>query len=297
MRNLSKKSAGYLLALSAAIIFSSKAIVVKLAYQYQADSLSVLVLRMTFALPFYVFIEWFRDKSKDVVIQWNKKDILWMIVMGLLGYYLSSYLDFIGLQYITANLERLILFVYPTLTTILSAFILKKKISFTSWLAIVVCYLGVFVSFYKQDNSSPYLAIGAFFVFLSALTYSFFLIGSEKLIPKYGAQKFTSYIMIISCLWVFVHLSIQTPPNLFQFPNEVYFLGLFLAIFCTVLPTYMIGLAIKILGASTTSILSMAGPVSVIFLSYFVLNETITVFHLLGTIIVIVGILIITQKK
>lgn len=297
MQNLSKKSAGYLLALSAAIIFSSKAIVVKLAYQYQADSLSVLVLRMGFALPIYILIEWFRNKSNDSVATWNKKDIFIMVVMGLLGYYLSSYLDFIGLQYITANLERLILFVYPTLTTILSALILKKKISINSWLAILICYFGVFVSFYKQDHSSPNLALGAFFVFLSALTYSFFLIGSEKLIPKYGAQKFTSYIMIISCLWVFVHLIIQTPPKLFQFPNEVYLLGLFLAIFCTVLPTYMIGLAIKILGASTTSILSMAGPVSVIFLSYFILHESVTIFHIIGTFIVIIGILLITQKK
>jgi drug/metabolite transporter (DMT)-like permease len=297
MQNLSKNSAGYLLALSAAIIFSSKAIVVKLAYQYQADSLSILALRMTFALPIYIIIEWVRDKSNDTLTSWNLKDVLWMLVMGLLGYYLSSYLDFVGLQYISANLERLILFVYPTLTTILSAIILKKKISLTSWLAIVICYFGVFVSFFKQDNSSPDLVIGAFFVFLSALTYSFFLIGSEKLIPRYGAQKFTSYIMIISCLWVFVHLSIQTPPNLFQYPSEVYLLGFFLAIFCTVLPTYMIGMAIKILGASTTSILSMAGPVSVIFLSYFILNESITVFHLIGTIIVILGILLITQKK
>lgn len=295
MNRLSNRSAGYLLALSAAIIFSSKAIAVKLAYHYHADSLSVLGLRMGFALPIYLIIEKFRDKSNDGKQKINKSDFWLMIIMGLLGYYLSSYLDFLGLQYITANLERLILFVYPTLTTILSALILKKKINTSSWIAIFICYLGVYISFYNQDKYSNNMWLGVVLVFLSALTYSFFLIGSEKLIPKYGPQKFTSYIMIISCIWVFLHFSIQMPTNFFNFPKQVYFLGLFLAVFCTVLPTYMIGWAIKILGASTTSILSMAGPVSVIFLSYFILNESVTVYHVLGTIVVIIGILIITQ--
>ena len=285
------KSIGYILAISAAIIFSSKAVFVKLAYQYDADTLSVLVLRMGFALPIYIFIHLYRSKSDDK-IDISKKDWLLMITMGIIGYYLSSYLDFLGLQYITANLERLLLFIYPTLTTILAAIILKQKITSRKWLAIAVCYAGIFVSFYQQDASdeSKDLWLGVFLVFMSALTYSFYLIGSDKLIPKYGAARFTTYIMIISCIVVLLHFFAQMPPKFFQFDWQVYAIGLTLAIFCTVLPTYMVGEAIKRLGASTTSILSSAGPVSVIFLSMFVLGESVTIFHLIGTAVVIFGI-------
>lgn len=285
------KSIGYILAISAAIIFSSKAVFVKLAYSYDADTLSILVLRMGFALPIYIFIHVYRSKVEDK-LDISKKDWLIMIAMGIIGYYLSSYLDFLGLQYITANLERLLLFIYPTLTTILAALILKQKITSRKWLAIAVCYAGIFISFYKHNSAddSKDMWLGVFLVFMSALTYSFYLIGSDKLIPKYGAARFITYIMIVSCVAVLLHFFVQMPPKFFDFEWQVYVLGLTLAIFCNVLPTYMVGEAIKRLGASTTSILSSFGPVSVIFLSMFVLGESVTVFHLIGTAVVIFGI-------
>ena len=160
------------------------------------------------------------------------------------------------------------------------------------WLAIAVCYAGIFISFYKHNSAddSKDMWLGVFLVFMSALTYSLYLIGSDKLIPKYGAARFTTYIMIVSCIVVLIHFFAQMPAKFFDFDWQVYALGLTLAVFCTVLPTYMVGEAIKRLGASTTSILSSAGPVSVIFLSMFVLGESVTVFHLIGTAVVIFGI-------
>jgi len=285
------KTIGYILAITAAVIFSSKAVFVKLAYQFDADTLSILVLRMGFALPIYIFIFLYRNKSNDKITI-SKRDWLLMISMGIIGYYLSSYFDFLGLQHITANLERLLLFIYPTFTTILAALILKQKITSRKWIAIVVCYLGIFISFFQNDSpeEAQNLLLGVTLVVLSAITYSFYLIGSDRLIPKYGAQRFTTYIMIISCVAVLLHFFAQIPPHFFEMQWQVYAIGLTLAIFCTVLPTYMVGEAIKRLGASTTSILSSAGPVSVIFLSMFVLGESVTVFHLIGTAVVIAGI-------
>ena len=277
------KTIGYILAISAAIIFSSKAVFVKLAYHFDADTLTVLVLRMGFALPIYVLIFLYRNR-KDDNISISKRDWLIMITMGIIGYYLSSYFDFLGLQYITANLERLLLFIYPTFTTILAAILLKQTISIRKWIAIVVCYQNNLA----QESNDMWL--GLTLVVLSALTYSFYLIGSDRLIPKYGAQRFTTYIMIISCIAVLLHFVAQIPPHFFDMKWQVYAIGLTLAIFCTVLPTYMVGEAIKRLGASTTSILSSAGPVSVIFLSMFVLGESVTIYHLIGTAVVIVGI-------
>ncbi len=285
------KTIGYILAISAAIIFSSKAIFVKLAYGFNADTLSVLVLRMGFALPVYLAIHFYRSK-KDDKLKISKRDWIIMVLMGIIGYYLSSYFDFLGLQYITANLERLLLFIYPTFTTILAALILKQKITSRKWLAIVVCYIGIVVSFYQNNsaNENTHLWLGVSLVILSAITYSFYLIGSDQLIPKYGATRFTTYIMIVSCIVVILHFFAQIPENFFNMKWQVYIIGLTLAILCTVLPTYMVGEAIKRLGASTTSILSSAGPVSVIFLSYFVLAESVTVYHIIGTVIVIIGI-------
>jgi len=283
------------LALCAAVMFSSKAVLIKLSYQYDIDRLTILTLRLGFAFPIYLLINTFRSKKEDRVAV-SAKDWGLIVFLGFIGYYISSYLDFWGLQYISAGLERLILFVYPTITTILAALILKQKITSKQIIAIAIAYLGIFISFQDNTAHNDNIWMGASLIFLSALTYAFYLVGADKLIPKYGAIRFTSYCMIVSCIIVIIHFTVEQPSNLLTLPTEVYGLGFILSIFCTVLPTYMIGEAIKRIGASSTSILSTAGPVSVIFIAYFVLGEPITIAQIAGTIVVIAGIVFLIRK-
>jgi drug/metabolite transporter (DMT)-like permease len=289
------KSIAYFLALTAAVLFSSKAVLIKLSYQYNIDRLTILTLRLGFAFPVFILINTFRSKKEDAQ-KVSNQDWMLIIFLGLIGYYLSSYLDFWGLQYISAGLERLILFIYPTITTVLAAMLLKKKISKKQIIAIALAYFGIFISFQDNMSGNENIWLGGSLIFFSAVTYALYLIGADKLIPRYGSVRFTSYCMIVSCIAVLIHFAIEQPSSIFNLSWEVYLLGFILSIFCTVLPTYMIGEAIKRIGASSTSILSTAGPVSVIFIAYFVLGEPITVAQIAGTAVVIGGIIYLIRK-
>ncbi len=283
------------MALTAAVLFSSKAVLIKLSYQYNIDRLTILTLRLGFAFPVFILINTFRSKKEDAQ-KVSNQDWMLIIFLGLIGYYLSSYLDFWGLQYISAGLERLILFIYPTITTVLAAMLLKKKISKKQIIAIALAYFGIFISFQDNMSGNENIWLGGSLIFFSAVTYALYLIGADKLIPRYGSVRFTSYCMIVSCIAVLIHFAIEQPSSIFNLSWEVYLLGFILSIFCTVLPTYMIGEAIKRIGASSTSILSTAGPVSVIFIAYFVLGEPITVAQIAGTAVVIGGIIYLIRK-
>ena len=206
-----KKVIAIILALVGAIMFSSKAVMVKLSYEYRIDSLSLLLLRMGFSLPIYITIAYV-NKKKISNKNLSNKDWCYLVFLGIIGYYFASYLDFVGLQYITASLERLVLFIYPTITTILVAIYFKRKISIYKAIAIVVSYIGIAVAFWgkTQDDIQENFWLGVFLIFASAVTFSIYLVGSEKIIPKFGVQKFTSYCMIISCLSVLIHFGIKS---------------------------------------------------------------------------------------
>ncbi len=292
-----KKALAVILALVGAILFSSKAVMVKLSYEYNIDSLSLLLLRMGFALPIYLFIA-FNKKSKTDSEKHSKKDWLTLIFLGVIGYYLASYLDFIGLQHITASLERLVLFIYPTITTVLAAIYFKRKISIYKVIAIVFAYIGIGVAFWGklQDDIQEDFWLGVGLIFASAVTFSIYLVGSEKLIPKFGVKRFTTYCMIVSCISVLIHSGIKSDVDITSFPWQVYALGMVIAVFNTVLPSYMMSAAIKTIGSSTTSILSSVGPISVIVLGYFLLGEQISYYQVGGTFIVILGVIIMSRK-
>ncbi|WP_026210267.1 DMT family transporter [Flexithrix dorotheae] len=297
-RQNSYQLTGVIFALGGAVFFSAKAVMVKLAYQYDIDPVSLLLLRMGFALPIYLFIGFRPQKTKrNLVI--SSKDYLWVIAAGFVGYYLASYFDFFGLQYISASYERLILFIYPTLVVILSRIVFRKPITKIQLLAIVLTYIGIYVAFMEnlniEDNKN--FLLGGFFIFLSALTYASYLMGSGWLIPKFGTQKFTSYAMIVSCVCVIIHFAFQNTTNLFGYSWEVYALGLAMALISTVIPSFMISEAIKRLEASNVSIIASVGPISTIILAAIFLNEQITSFQVLGTIIVILGVILVGKAK
>jgi len=292
---LPKKSLGVILAVTGILLFSSKAVMVKLAYQYEVDTVSLLLFRMVFSLPIYVVIAAFNRPKEKVA----GKDYMWLILFGFIGYYLASYFDFLGLIYIKASLERLILFIYPTLVLLISFVFLRKKITRKQVIGVVVTYLGVLIIFVSElsisDDSS--VILGSVLIFLSALTYASYLVGSGWLIPKFGATAFTSYAMIVSCMAVILHYSLQRPVGLLDFQPEVYWIGLAMAIFATVIPSYLVSFAIKILGANDFSIFGSLGPISTIGLAYLFLGETLTWTQFLGAGVIIGGIVLAEKKK
>jgi len=294
-----KESYSYavLLVLIGAILFSSKAIVVKLAYQEPIDSLSLLALRMLFSMPLFVIVGLFFTKSTEVVL--HTKDWLKVAAVGISGFYAASYLDFLGLQYISASLERLILYIYPSLVLLISAIFLKKKISRIQYFSLFITYVGLAIVFSGKmettGNTNPLL--GGILVFFAALTYSIYLVGSGELLPKFGTRRFTAYSMIAASIMVLSHYAISGGESLLGFSGRMYGLVLFMAIFATFIPTFLIAEAIRIIGSNNASIVSAIGPISTILLAYVILGEQLFLHQWIGAIIVIVGVLLISLNK
>ncbi len=288
---------GILLGVLGIVLFSSKAVMVKIAYRYQVDVISILLLRMLFSFPFYVVIAYlYRDQNKGKTVL--KKDYLWVAFFGFVGYYLASYFDFIGLTYIKASLERIILFLYPTMVLLLNRFFLKQKITKLQALAIAITYLGIIIAFwYEVQLTGDKTILGGVFIVLSALTYASYLVGSGWLIPKFGVMKFTAYAMLISCICVFIHYAIINETDLLSFTWEVYALGFLIAVFATVIPSFLVSASIKMISSSNFAIIAGVGPISTIILAAIFLNERLTLLQLFGALIVIVGILFVSLKK
>ena len=279
------------------VMFSSKAIMVKLAYNYGVDAISILLLRMLFSFPFYIVIAWIY-RNQNTADKPYSKDYLWLIFFGFVGYYLASYFDFVGLIYIKASLERIILFLYPTIVLLLNKLFLKQQITKIQSAAIGLTYLGIIIAFSDEvviSGTDTYL--GGFFILLSAITYASYLVGSGWLIPKFGVVKFTTYAMLVSCICVFIHYSIIGEINLFSFSREVYGLGFLIAVFSTVIPSFLVSTSIKMISSSNFAIVAGIGPISTIILAVVFLNERLTLLQLFGAIIVVFGILIVSLRK
>lgn len=257
--------------------------------------MSTLMLRMAFSVPIYLFILMSLKKPPTKI---RGKDHFYLFLLGFVGYYLASYLDFRGLTYIKASLERLILFIYPTLVILLSALLLKKHISNIQKIGVLITYLGILVVFLPEllqstETDSQAVLTGGMLVFFSALTYSTYLVGSQWLIPKFGIRRFTAIAMIWSGLMVSIHfwMVIDSPSSLLRWNTEVYVLGLMMSIFSTVLPSFLISGAIHQLGAAQFSIFGSLGPVSTISLAYLFLEERLTGVQVIGSMIVIAGVM------
>jgi drug/metabolite transporter (DMT)-like permease len=288
---------GVSLGILGVVLFSSKAVMVKLAYYYEVDAITMLLLRMLFSFPFYIVIAYLHRNDVQE-IKTTRKDYLWLVFFGLVGYYLASLFDFVGLTYIKASLERIILFVYPTIVILLNRLFLKQPITKTQIIAIFLSYLGILIAFSDEVAiAGNEVYIGGFFVLLSAITYASYLAGSGWLIPKFGVVKFTTYAMLVSCCSVFLHYSFTNEIALFNLPWQVYGLGFLIAVFATVIPSFLVSYSIKIISSSNFAIVSGIGPISTIVLAAIFLNETLTLFQLFGALLVITGIVIASLKK
>ncbi|XOV92363.1 MAG: DMT family transporter [Bacteroidota bacterium] len=293
---MTTKALSLILGITGILLFSSKAVMVKLAYLYEVDTISILLLRMVFSLPFYLIVIFLKRPNKDSSIR--SKDYLFILLFGFLGYYLASYFDFLGLNYIKAGLERIILFLYPTLVILISWFAFKEQITRQQILGISITYLGILVVFFNEINLTDQenVVLGGVLIFLSALTYASYIVGSGWLIPKFGATLFTSYAMIVSSFCVIIHYLFTSQGSIFSLPTEVYWICLSMAVFATVIPSYLISFAIKGLGANNFSVLGSLGPVSTIGLAFIFLDEVLTSLQIIGAIVVIVGVYVAEKK-
>lgn len=293
----SAKSIAVFLGVLGVVLFSAKAVMVKMAYQYDIPPVPLLLLRMLFALPFYLTIAFLRKPAHPEKIV--KKDYLWIVFFGMMGYFIASYFDFLGLQYIQASLERIILFLYPTIVLFMSRVFLKKRITRVQIMAILISYLGIIITFWGAVSvEGSDVILGGLLVFVSALTYAGYLVGSGWLIPKFGSVTFTSYAMIVSCLSICVYYALtQDVSLLWQYPTEVYGIALAMAVLSTVIPSYLISESIKVLGAPSFSVIGSLGPISTIILANIFLDERLMPLQVLGTVVVIAGIYVVSRKK
>lgn len=278
--------------------FASKGIIIKLAYHYGITAAPLLLLRMLFALPFYAATAlWLRAQNLPPL---QKGDIWKIIGLGLLSYYVSSLLDFMGLEYISAGLERIILYVYPTLVLMMLAFWKKEKISTQIKLALAIAYSGmllVFVHDLRLTSEWDLTLLGAGLVMLSTISFALFVVLAGDMIAKVGPSRFTAYAMLSACGGVIVHgISVSDLAKLQQ-PNQVYLLAILLAFFCTVIPSFLMNKGISLIGSGRTAVLGSIGPVITLFLGALVLNEHITLVQLIGAGLVIGGVGLATANK
>ena len=297
---------GIALGLCGAVLFSTRAILIKLAYAYQVDPVTFLTLRMVFSLPFFLAAAWWAQRSAAAQAEpLSRRDIGNIIGLGLLGYYFASYVDFVALQSISAALARLIQFLNPTLTIFIMALFFARKVVRREVAALVICYAGIALCLahdVRLSGSLPVTAFGSALAFLSAFCYSLYLIFSNKIIARIGSIRFTAYAMMVSSIAVIIHFLIANPRSTgpfgaLQLPWQVYAYGAVMAVFCTVLPVFMVSEANRRIGPAEVGILTSVGPVATLLLGFILLGETITPDQIAGVVLVLTGVWFLTKKS
>jgi drug/metabolite transporter (DMT)-like permease len=285
---------GLAIAIIGAILFSAKAIVAKLIYRYPVDAVTLIGFRMLFSLPFFAVVALWQSRGAQPL---SGRDRIRVAVLGLLGYYLSSFLDFLGLQYISAGLERLILFLTPSFVLLISALFLGKRIARLEWLALCVSYAGtVLVFLHDAKTGGPNVPLGGAFVLASAVSYAVYLLMSGELVRRIGALRLVAYAMCVSSAACILQFLLLRPEALTQ-PAPVYGLSMLNAVVCTVLPVFLTMIAVERIGAAGASLSGMVGPVSTLFLGALILGDPITAIQLAGTALVLAGIYLLSRKK
>mgnify|MGYP000125467660 FL=1 len=288
---------GLLLAAAGAIAFSGKAIIVKLSYVYGVDAVTVIMYRMLFALPFFIAMGlWAERQAIARANPLTRRDVLNIMGLGFVGYYLSSYLDFLGLQYITASLERLILYLNPTLVVVLGWALYKKPIQPIRMLAMGVSYSGVLLVFaHELTLSGADVALGSGLIFASAVTYAMYLIFSGQMVNRIGSLRLVGWATSVACVCCIAQFVLLRPLSAAHVPVDVLWLALLNALACTVAPVLMVMMAIERIGAALTAQTGMIGPMATIAMGVWVLNEPLNIWIGVGTLLVLSGVFIVSK--
>lgn len=277
---------GILMAGLGSVLFSGKAILVKLAFTYNANAETIIALRMLMALPLFWAIFWWQAR-RLTMSRLSLVDQIKIFILGFLGYFFSSYLDFLGLQYISVGLERIVLYLTPTIVLLISYFVLNKHISRLQWYALIVGYLGVIVVFIQDASSTGSAALlGMGLVFASACSYAIYMIGSGEMVKRVGSVRMVVYASSASVLLSVIQILFYEPMALFTQATPVYWLSLLNASLCTVIPMLLIMIAINRVGSPLVAQAGILGPVSTLFMGWAVLSEPITLLQIGGMILV-----------
>lgn len=305
MREFPKPSAtlsGILFALSGTALFSLKPIVIKLAYESGNDELeaiTLLTLRMLFTLPFYLLIGWImfkRHKKANKNITF--KMLLGITATGACGYYLAAYLDIWGLQFISAQLERMTLFVYPTMVTVLGFIFFKQWITLNMLWATLLTYVGVAVMYYQESLlAGDHTAKGMLLVGLAAFSFAFYMVFSKGYIQQIGSRLFTSIAMLGASLFIFIHFLMNQPFESLILTSKLYLMIAIIAIPCTLVPSFLISEAIARIGPANTSIANGSGPMVTLIAAVSILGEPFSLIYLLGMGLIIWGVYLLSKKS
>ena len=304
MKRTNLYNQGFLWAVLGTILFSTKAILIKLCFKTtNIDASSLLMLRMLFALPFYAAAMWYYFANQQLK-KVKASTYFAAGLIGLLGYYLSSLFDFIGLQYVSASIERIILFIYPTLAVLLNLLIFKVAITKRQWLAILITYIGIGLAYWGELNQIPdtkMFFFGTWMILLCAITFAFYLVGSGKIIPKIGAPQFTSLSMLAASVGIFIHYFVthqQGIASIVDMPilySSSIWLVIALAIIGTVIPSFLMSGGMKRIGSNDLAIITSIGPVSTLFQARWILNEAFSWEQILGTVFVVLGVILVKK--
>jgi len=285
---------GLLLASLGAIAFSGKAIIVKLAYRYGVDAVTLIMYRMLFALPMFLVLSWWAGRGKPP-LSW--RDVRAVLGLGFCGYYLASFLDFAGLLYISASLERLILYLNPTLVLLLGVLLFRRKVTRTQIIALAVSYAGVLCVFGREVTvKGANVPLGATLVFGSAVSYAVYLAYSGEEVKRLGALRLTGLATTIACLICIAQFLVLRPLSAMAVAPQVLWLSALNATACTFAPVLMVMMAIERIGASLTAQTGSIGPLSTIFLAVLLLGEPFTAWVAAGTVLVLAGIWLLARQ-
>jgi drug/metabolite transporter (DMT)-like permease len=277
------------------IAFSGKAIIVKLGYRYGVDAVTLIMYRMLFALPLFAVMAWWASVGKPPL---SRNDWLGILGLGFSGYYLASFLDFAGLQYISASLERLILYLNPTIVLILGLLIFKKKISRTQMMAMALSYGGVLLVFgHELSFDGTNALLGSALVFASAISYAIYLVYSGEMVKRLGSLRLVGLATTVACLLCIAQFLILKPMSAAIVAPEVIWLSLLNATLCTAVPVLLVMMAIERIGAGLAAQTGMIGPMSTIAMGVVFLDEQLNLWIIGGTVLVLLGVYWVSRSK
>jgi drug/metabolite transporter (DMT)-like permease len=290
------RSGGLALALLGSVAFSGKAIIVKLAYRHGVDAVTLIMLRMLFALPLFVLLAWWAGRGRPAL---TARDRWAVFGLGFCGYYLSSFLDFAGLQYISASFERLILYLSPTLVLLLGRLLFKRAVPARTWGALAISYAGVLVVFGRELSAEgPQVGLGAALVFASTISYATYLVASGEVVRRLGSLRLTGLATTVACVLCIVQYLLLGPwDRALAVAPPVIGLSVLNAVLCTFAPVLMVMMAIERIGPALTAQAGMIGPMSTIALGVLLLGEPFTGWLVLGTTLVLLGVGWVTRMR
>jgi len=296
---LDRLQSGLLLAMAGAVAFSGKAIIVKLAYRYGVDPVTLLMYRMLFALPlFLAMIWWATYRSAKAVQPLERRDWLALLGLGFCGYYLASFLDFLGLQYVSASLGRLILYLNPTLVLLLGWLLLAQRVTPRQLGAMGLSYAGVLLVFGHELRFDGWsTALGAALLFGSALSYAVYLVYSGALVQRIGALRLVGWATTVACLLCIAQFLLLRPLSAAVVAPEVIALSVLNAVLCTAAPVVLLMLAIERIGAGLTAQVSLVGPMATLLMGALILGEPFNAWILVGTALVLAGVLWVSRAQ